>query len=424
MTLPIIEVKHISKKYTYGPKQPYLALRDLVMDIGKNVNLSSVLNRKKTSQREFWALKDISFTLGAGEVLGIVGKNGAGKSTLLKILSRITPPTSGHATIRGRVASLLEVGTGFHPELTGKENIFLNGAILGMKRNEIIKKFDQIVEFAQISKFLDTSVKYYSSGMYTRLAFSIAVNLNADILIIDEVLAVGDIEFQKKSFSKMNQVARSGKTILLVTHNMQAIQRMANKVLILKDGKSDGIMSVNDALIQYMKHDKLKNAATFTNKILQPHKSAWIIGAKILNSKNQSTNQLLTVESINIEITWVNSEGVNINPNILLTNESGMNVMISTDTTIDFRGEKKNKKGIYTSKVVIPANLLNQGEYTVSVALDCASPRICYDSHPEALCFILTDPMDERSRARGLFPDPKHDVPLWSSLDWSWKKIS
>ena len=202
--LPIIEVNHLSKRYRIGEKQPYYSFRDSLVDLVK----APFKQKNKVKNNTFWALKDISFKVMLGEVIGIIGRNGAGKSTLLKILSRITPPTKGEITLRGRVASLLEVGTGFHPELTGRENIYLNGAILGMKRTEINDKFDEIVEFAEISKFLDTPVKFYSSGMYMRLAFAIAAHLDPEILLVDEVLAVGDVQFQKKCLGKMKEVSK------------------------------------------------------------------------------------------------------------------------------------------------------------------------------------------------------------------------
>jgi lipopolysaccharide transport system ATP-binding protein len=195
------------------------------------------VSRKPKGQQELWALRDVSFEIEKGEVVGIIGSNGAGKSTLLKILSRITPPTTGHATIDGRIASLLEVGTGFHHELTGRENIFLNGVILGMSRQEVRKKFDEIVAFSGVEDFIDTPVKHYSSGMYVRLAFSVAAHLEADIIVIDEVLSVGDQSFQKKSLDKMNELAKGGKTILIVSHNMDHIRRLSNRTLLIDRGK-------------------------------------------------------------------------------------------------------------------------------------------------------------------------------------------
>jgi lipopolysaccharide transport system ATP-binding protein len=243
MGKPIIEVRNIGKKYNITHmKGGYIALRDVLANIFKNP-FSFIKNKAKRAiglekKEDFWALKNISFDVNKGEVVGIIGANGAGKSTLLKILSQITPPTEGEIILRGKVGSLLEVGTGFHPELTGRENIFLNGAILGMKKKEIAKKFDEIVKFAGIEKFLDTPVKYYSSGMYVRLAFSVAAHMEPDILIIDEVLAVGDAEFQKKCLGKMDEITRrEGRTILFVSHNLGAIKQLCKRVVVLKNGE-------------------------------------------------------------------------------------------------------------------------------------------------------------------------------------------
>lgn len=230
----IVEVNHIYKKYHLGEREPYYFLRDSIINF-----IKSPFRQKNTLKKdEFWALKNISFKVAPGEIIGIVGPNGAGKSTLLKIISQITPPTKGEIILRGRVASLLEVGTGFHTELTGRENIFLQGAILGMKRAEINKKFDQVVEFAGIQKFLDTPVKYYSSGMYVRLAFAITAHLETEILIIDEALAVGDIQFQKKCLRKMQNISKNeGGTILFVSHNMEAIKNLCSRCIYLGKGR-------------------------------------------------------------------------------------------------------------------------------------------------------------------------------------------
>jgi len=230
-----IQVENLSKMYNIGlAQQRHDTLRDQL------VELISAPFRKRGKDGEdgiFWALRDVSFEVMQGEVLGIIGRNGAGKSTLLKLLSRITEPTSGRAVINGRVGSLLEVGTGFHPELTGRENVFLNGAILGMHRSEINQKFDEIVAFAEIDKFLDTPVKRYSSGMYVRLAFAVAAHLEPEILLVDEVLAVGDIEFQKKCLGKMDDVAKLGRTVLFVSHNMNAIQRLCSQTIFIDKGE-------------------------------------------------------------------------------------------------------------------------------------------------------------------------------------------
>jgi len=243
---PIITAENLGKKYllTHQRREPYTALRDVIAekakDLGRHLTRpftnapSKVLDPNK---EEFWALKDVSFDVNEGDRIGIIGRNGAGKTTLLKILSRITEPTEGRVRIRGRVASLLEVGTGFHPELTGRENIFLNGAILGMTKSEISRKFDEIVSFAEVERFLDTPVKRYSSGMYVRLAFSVAAHLEPEILVVDEVLAVGDAQFQKKCLGKMEEVGKAGRTVLFVSHNMNAVERLCNRALILTNGK-------------------------------------------------------------------------------------------------------------------------------------------------------------------------------------------
>lgn len=234
---PVVETDKISKVYqiSHESKAKYGSLRE---DLGKLVSKTVKKSQVEVPQHEdFWALKDVSFEINEGDIFGIVGRNGSGKSTLLKILSKITEPTSGQAILRGRVSSLLEVGTGFHPELTGRENVFLNGAVLGMSRREIRGKFDEIVAFAEIEKFIDTPVKFYSSGMYTRLAFAVAAHLEPDILIVDEVLAVGDLGFQKKSLGKMEEIGKSGRTILFVSHNLSAVQSLCKKGIFLVNGQ-------------------------------------------------------------------------------------------------------------------------------------------------------------------------------------------
>ncbi len=241
----IIKAENLGKKYTISHKTDsgnYVALRDVLMRNTQNLwaKTKDLAQRKPVvmgdATEEFWALKDLNFEIRKGEAIGIIGRNGAGKSTLLKVLSRITEPSAGRVTLKGRVASLLEVGTGFHPELTGRENIFLNGAILGMKRYEIKSKFDEIVAFAEVEKFLDTPVKRYSSGMYVRLAFAVAAHLEPEILLVDEVLAVGDMAFQKKCLGKMGDVAKEGRTILFVSHNLATIQSLCDRAILLRDG--------------------------------------------------------------------------------------------------------------------------------------------------------------------------------------------
>lgn len=249
MSTQAIHASNVGKRYVLRQRTShnYTALRDVLTDKARGLFSNSGASVKK----DFWALSGVSFELGHGERLGIIGRNGAGKSTLLKILSRITAPTTGRIEMRGRLASLLEVGTGFHPELTGRENIYLNGSILGMSRHEIRSQFDAIVQFAEVEDFLDTPVKRYSSGMYVRLAFAVAAHMEPEILIVDEVLAVGDAQFQKKCLGKMQDVSRSGRTILFVSHNMGAIRQLCNRCLYLENGKVKALGATDQVMAQY-----------------------------------------------------------------------------------------------------------------------------------------------------------------------------
>ncbi len=271
--VPILEIKHLSKKYKIQAQQPYLSLRETLFNVFKP-------SRKK---EEFWALNDLSFDVMPGDTLGIIGRNGAGKSTLLKILSKITPPTKGGVTVRGRIASLLEVGTGFHPELTGRENIFLNGSILGMKRSEIKKQFDAILDFAGVEKFIDTPLKHYSSGMQLRLAFAVAAFLEPEILIIDEVLAVGDSDFQKKCLGKMKDVSEQGRTVLLVSHDLTAISNLTQKTLYLRNGCIAGLAGTDKVIEQYVREGQQKEQEY--NKELSPaQQKPQIVSVKLATS--------------------------------------------------------------------------------------------------------------------------------------------
>ena len=253
MSQPVITVEGLGKRYLLAHQKRQDTLRDSITQSVRSLFKSKPRTATDAAApEEFWALRDVSFDIHQGDVVGIIGRNGAGKSTLLKILSRITEPTTGRATIRGRVASLLEVGTGFHPELSGRENIFLNGAILGMSRVEITRKFDEIVAFAEVERFLDTPVKHYSSGMYVRLAFSVAAHLEPEILIVDEVLAVGDAQFQKKCLGKMKDVTTQGRTVLLVSHNMAVIQSLCDRVLVMESGQLALNTSPPQAIARYL----------------------------------------------------------------------------------------------------------------------------------------------------------------------------
>ena len=258
---PIIRVENLGKQYLLGgPQEPYGTVREALVKAARAP--FAYLQSKPGARQQIWALRDVDFSIAPGEVVGVIGRNGAGKSTLLKILSRITEPTRGRVELYGRVGSLLEVGTGFHPELTGRENIYLNGAILGMRRHEITRAFDRIVAFAEVEKFLDTPVKHYSSGMYMRLAFSVAAHLEPEILLMDEVLAVGDAAFQKKCLGKMGEVARDGRTVLLVSHNISAVQSFCTSAMLLSDGQLKSSGAVSEVVGEYLRETDTASAAT------------------------------------------------------------------------------------------------------------------------------------------------------------------
>ena len=305
MSKPIIEVENLSKCYRIGAnKEPYLSLRDEVAKFASRLRPRT--KDKGQSETDFWALSDVSFNVQEGEAVGIIGRNGAGKSTLLKILSQITPPTKGRITMRGRVASLLEVGTGFHPELTGRENILLNGAILGMSREEIRRKFDEIVAFAEVEKFLDTPVKRYSSGMYVRLAFAVAAHLEPEILVVDEVLAVGDAQFQKKCLGKMGEVAKGGRTVLFVSHNMAAIQALCAKCITLEAGRVIADSDVPSAIRMHMnKNGDLTNSCNavlkenthITKMIMTNHKGEY--AESVLAGDSACFNVMCHIDDLN-----------------------------------------------------------------------------------------------------------------------------
>lgn len=258
---PIIKVENLGKRYEIGLKaEPYSTVRESLVNAARRP-LNAFKSKKKNGNDQFWALKDINFEVMPGEVVGIIGRNGAGKSTLLKVLSRITEPTTGRVELYGRVGSLLEVGTGFHPELTGRENIYLNGAILGMRREEIAKKFDEIVDFSEIEEFLDTPVKRYSSGMYVRLAFAVAAHLEPEILVVDEVLAVGDASFQKKCLGKMREISEGGgRTVFFVSHNLAAVKQLCTKSILLIGGKLDFMGPTMEVLERYQSKDEISDA--------------------------------------------------------------------------------------------------------------------------------------------------------------------
>ncbi len=366
--MAIIKVENLGKRYLlrHQQQEPYTALRDVIAhkarEFGNKLLHPFSVPRPPSPaypSEEFWALKDVSFDIEQGERVGIIGRNGAGKSTLLKVLSRITEPTAGRVTINGRVASLLEVGTGFHPELTGRENIFLNGAILGMGRNEIKRKFDEIVAFAEVERFLDTPVKHYSSGMYVRLAFAVAAHLEPEILIVDEVLAVGDAQFQKKCLGKMEAVGREGRTVLFVSHNMQAIQTLCSRALWISSGSVEQDGDVFSVVSSYLNKG-------FANIIEQHWPDVKAPGND--NIRLKSVRLIPCEGSVPITVrTAFNIEFIfdMLLPKaffflgIHLLTAMGERVFVSASQPKDIQ------QGVYKYTCKIPGDLLNNGTYTI-----------------------------------------------------------
>jgi lipopolysaccharide transport system ATP-binding protein len=368
-----IRVEHLSKQYHLGVAQPrYETFRDAIINAVQTP--VRILQGKTSSKPEtFWALDDINFEIKHGEAVGIIGRNGAGKSTLLKILSRITRPTRGRADLYGRVGSLLEVGTGFHPELTGRENIYLNGAILGMRNAEIQRKFDEIVDFAEIEKFLDTPVKFYSSGMYVRLAFAVAAHLEPDILVVDEVLAVGDTQFQKKSMGKMGEVAKSGRTVLFVSHNMGAVSVFCDRAIYLKAGKVEMIGDVHSVVGSYVNAGRdIFAHKSWSLETAPGNEAARLRSVSIKNNDGQLLSSILARESFEIEFQYWNREpGIKLSVTIVLINEEGHIVFSSISNHEQKWHGQSRPIGLYKSVCTVPSNLLAPGSYDITVLI-CA----------------------------------------------------
>lgn len=398
---PIIEVRNLSKQYKIGQKQKYLSLRDSVMDFFK-------FKAQNTEKTDFWALDDVSFDVYPGESIGIIGKNGAGKSTLLKILSRITPPTKGSVILRGRMASLLEVGTGFHQELSGRENIYFNGSILGLRKAEIAKKFDEIVAFSGVEQFIDTPLKHYSSGMQLRLAFAVAAHLEPEILVIDEVLAVGDAEFQKKCLGKMDEVSKSGRTVLFVSHNLGVVKNLCKKGILLENGYLRAIDSVNLVVNKYLqsleKNNELfewqtSNDQKFQNEYFEPIRFA-LIDKDLKIAKSSLSND--------------RAIGVLIESNIKTINPSlTMGIAIYTITeellfwayqTDKWLMDKKTiKNGINRWVAWIPPHFLNEGEFII---------ELIGGIHNQ---FWILEPKKNTPRIKLIIKEGLSNSPYWTS---------
>jgi len=406
-----IRVEKLGKQYRIGTlaSQRYQTLRD---------TLTSVFDRSlREPKGTIWALKDISFEVEEGQVLGIVGRNGAGKSTLLKILSRVTDPTEGYGEIRGRVGSLLEVGTGFHPELTGRENIYLNGAILGMRRSEIQRKFDEIVEFSEVGPFIDTPVKRYSSGMYLRLAFAVAAHLEPEILVVDEVLAVGDAEFQRKCLGKMSDVAQQGRTVLFVSHNMSAILRLTQETLVIEKGRLKMRAPTPQAVDYYLSQGFSQEGQRIWEEDEVPLEAAPFrpIAVRIKDAQGRVSNAVRSTEPFTIEVEYrLSSPVTGLRVGLYLMSTRGEFIFTSFDTDDPSRYERYPVRpaGRYVSRCTIPADWLNEGRYAVGINASAFRVRR-YFHDEQALNFTV-----DATGAPGMqWPEPRLG-PLRPRLDW------
>lgn len=422
MTKTAIRVEHLGKRYRIGQRESYKTFRDAITNIAA-APLRRLMQVSNSSNGDeyFWALKDVSFEVEPGEVVGIIGRNGTGKSTLLKILSQITSPTTGSVELHGRVSSLLEVGTGFHPELTGRENIYLSGSIMGMKRREIDEKFDDIVKFAEVEKFLDTPAKRYSSGMYVRLAFAVAAHLEPEILLVDEVLAVGDASFQKKCLSKMQSVGEEGRTVLFVSHNMPAITRLCPRTILLDagsvmhDGPSPQVVST------YLRSGIGTTAAREWPDINKApgNDIVRLLAVRVRTEEGEIADVVDIRKPVGIEMEFeVLEAGHVLIPNYHFFNEEGINVFIANDHDPKWQRNPR-PRGRYSSTAWIPGNLLSEGTMIVGAAISTMDPVKVHFYERDAVAFQIVDSLDGDS-ARGDYAGPFPGVvrPL---LRWSTK---
>jgi len=390
---PIIEVKNLSKAYKIGMDRTYKRFSESAVNVMKHPIKS--IRSIAEGHEEFYALKDISFEVEPGEIVGIIGRNGAGKSTLLKVLTGITYPTSGEVIMRGRVGSLLEVGTGFHPELTGRENIFFNGAILGMRKREIEDKFDEIVKFSGVEQFIDTPVKRYSSGMQVRLAFSVAAHLDPEILLVDEVLAVGDAQFQKKCLGKMGEVVGEGRTVLFVSHNMAAISSLCNISILLDEGNIQRIGETNDVINTYLNEGHFSSGEVIFSKNKPGDDKAILHAARILDKDFNTTTTIRINEPFYLEEDFeLFEDNMRVYPNIHIFDSYGQYVFVTSDSETDPTSIKKSQKGIYTARCMIPPNLFNSGTFYVGFALTSIYPLHVHFFENNLLYFTIHDPID------------------------------
>ncbi len=412
-----IEVKGLGKRYRIGLKEERhenmaSALVDFIKSPLKNYrqyrslyDFSDISPEKMDEESDdvIWPLKNISFNVHEGEVVGVIGRNGAGKSTLLKILSKITPPTVGEVRLKGRISSLLEVGTGFHNELSGRENVYLNGTILGMRRREVDRKFDEIVEFSGVEKFLDTPVKRYSCGMRVRLAFAVSAHLEPEILIIDEVLAVGDADFQRKCLDKMQDVGQEGRTVLFVSHNMNAITRLCGRVILLEGGRVSMDGPAHDVVSHYMSSGAgLSPEKVWPDLATAPGDQAVrVVGVRVKSDDGQVRRWMDIHKPVALEMEYeVLEEGVELLTYYRIYNEEGVMICTTVDQNSGWY-DRPRQPGRYVSRAWIPGNLLNEGLVYVTTVIKNRRTKARHASLREAIGFQLINTLDETNRQTG-----------------------
>jgi lipopolysaccharide transport system ATP-binding protein len=410
-----VRAEGLAKQYRLGGLGArYATLRDTLVGMARR-------RRQGPERATIWALDGVSFEVAEGEILGLIGRNGAGKTTLLRVLSRITEPTRGWAEVRGRIGSLLEVGTGFHPELTGRENVFLNGAILGMGRREIAAKLDEIVAFAGVEKFVDTPVKRFSTGMQVRLAFAVAAHLEPEILLVDEVLAVGDAEFQKRCLGKMESIGRSGRTVLFVSHNMQAVTRLCDRAILLDAGRVQAHGPVEDVVSAYL-HGAHGGAAVraWPRTEAPGNDLVRLVSVRVVDTDGRTVAHVDVRRPVRIELVFeVLREGAPFVPWLALYSERGEHIFSTMDTDPAWRMPRE--PGRYTVVSWIPEHLLNEGAVAVSVSLNTFQPggKATRHAHVDhAVSFQVMDP-GEGDTARGHYgatwPGPVRPLLQWST---------
>lgn len=429
MSTNAIEVSNLSKRYRIGfEKQARDTFAEVISEwltqpfrnFRRLRNLTQFEQDNQEERDIIWALKDVSFEIQPGEVIGVIGKNGAGKSTLLKILSRITYPTQGIVKLNGRVSSLLEVGTGFHPELTGRENVYLNGTILGMTRHEIERKFDEIVEFSGIRKFIDTPVKFYSSGMGVRLAFSVAAHLEPEILLIDEVLSVGDAAFQKKSLGKMEEVSEQGRTVLFVSHNMGAVRSLCSRGLLIESGSLIMDDDVDRVINTYLSSKDVSTAGIIEWDLTKAprDKEVAILGMKTLSSEGEIKSTFQIDEGFEIHIKFIIIESVkNLRINLRFKTTMGETVFATYEDSQIQQGFNR-QPGTYTAICNIPSNVLNNITYRIFVGIDSPGYKVLLPGR-DYLEVDIIDTSDGYRYSSGAF-----DGPIRPAINWNVEKAS